>query len=123
MTRADWKTYPPAFEFSTVGFPDNGPYGTIRHRYVQPGCCRPTRLSIKGISMFGIGSWEMVILGLICILPMAAGVVVLVVLMLKKNSASSASTGAVLIPCPDCGRKLSPQATTCPQCGRPLAAG
>lgn len=25
-----------------------------------------------------------------------------------------------LIPCPDCGREISPQAPTCPQCGRPF---
>lgn len=26
-----------------------------------------------------------------------------------------------LIPCPDCGRMVSPAATTCPECGRPFA--
>jgi hypothetical protein len=93
------------------------------HLDVQPGFRKPSRLETKGIDLFGIGFWELIILGLFCLLPMAAGVVVLVVLMQKKNPASSASTGVVLTPCPDCGRKLSPQATTCPQCGRPLAAG
>lgn len=27
-----------------------------------------------------------------------------------------------LIPCPDCGRQLSPRAVACPQCGAPVAA-
>lgn len=27
-----------------------------------------------------------------------------------------------LIPCPDCGRQVSPSAVACPQCGRPMRA-
>ena len=27
-----------------------------------------------------------------------------------------------LVPCPDCGKEVSPRAPTCPQCGAPLQA-
>jgi hypothetical protein len=39
--------------------------------------------------MFGIGWAEMIILGLICILPVAAGVVALVVVTTKKKDSNN----------------------------------
>ena len=65
-------------------------------------------------AMFGIGPVELLVLGVMCLLPTAAAVIGLVLLLARRTAASS------LVPCPDCGRPLSPQAPSCPHCGRPL---
>jgi predicted amidophosphoribosyltransferase len=49
------------------------------------------------------------------------GGIILIVHLIRNSGASHSPAGASLSPCPDCGRPLSPLATTCPQCGRPLA--
>ncbi|MBI5760279.1 MAG: zinc-ribbon domain-containing protein [Planctomycetales bacterium] len=72
--------------------------------------------------MFGVGPMEMLIVGLICVLPFVAGIVVLVVVLTKTGTSSpppiNSSTGQ-LVPCPHCGQQLSPRAATCPKCGAP----
>ena len=66
------------------------------------------------VAMFGLGPMEVLILGVICLLPTAGAIIAVVVLLARRASTSN------LIPCPDCGRPLSPQAPSCPHCGRPL---
>ena len=69
--------------------------------------------------MFGIGHTELLILGLFCfVVPLVVVGVVLVVVM--TNSKRTSPQNANLIPCPDCGRQVSPAAASCPHCGRPF---
>ena len=43
-------------------------------------------------------------------------VVVVIVELAKKQRGTS---GNGLVPCPNCGRQISPLAESCPECGRP----
>lgn len=52
------------------------------------GCAIPSRMESGRPDMFGIGIWEMAILGAICCVPVLAGAVVLIVLLLNKKSSS-----------------------------------
>ena len=72
--------------------------------------------------MFGIGTWEMIILGLFCfVVPLIVIGVVLVVVLTNRKGSTPQPTN--LISCPDCGRQISPAAASCPHCGRPINAG
>jgi hypothetical protein len=71
--------------------------------------------------MFGIGPWELVIIALtLLILISPAVIAVVVMLAVSRSSASSMPANPNLTPCPDCGNRVSRQATACPRCGRPL---
>jgi len=66
--------------------------------------------------MFGLGIQELLIIGLILLIPIGiigAIVVVFVVASGRKTHMSNPN----LTPCLDCGNLLSPRATTCPKCG------
>ena len=69
-------------------------------------------------AMFAPGPLEVIIIlliGLACAaIPVIAIFATLVYCKQKHNSN--------LIPCPDCGRRLSPLAKMCPNCGRPVEA-
>jgi hypothetical protein len=62
----------------------------------------------------GIGPLEMLIMG--CFGVFVLGGAALVAFLAVRRPQNNSS----LVPCPDCGRRLSPQAATCPQCGRPM---
>ena len=63
------------------------------------------------------GPWELAIIGLVCLVPLA-GVVVLIVVLYRDLSSSDSNPN--LEPCPDCGRSASIHATSCPHCGCPF---
>ncbi|TWU33236.1 hypothetical protein [Novipirellula artificiosorum] len=63
------------------------------------------------------GLMELIIIGVILLIPVAI-VVALVVVLTRSRKASGNNPN--LKPCPDCGRFVSLRATTCPQCGCPL---
>jgi hypothetical protein len=65
--------------------------------------------------MFGIGHWELLI-SFACLATFAGAVAVAVILLASRQLASNPN----LLPCPDCGQRVSPLAVTCPRCGRPL---
>lgn len=69
------------------------------------------------LAFFGIGPVELIILALIVFVPVAIIIAMVVALTRRRNPLEYNST---LRPCPDCGRLVSPRATTCPQCGGPL---
>jgi predicted amidophosphoribosyltransferase len=64
--------------------------------------------------MFGIGHWEMLILGMLCILPAIA----MFALILYAYSRVYGNPN--LMACPDCRRMISRLAPFCPKCGRPM---
>jgi hypothetical protein len=68
------------------------------------------------MEMAAPGPFELLIIGLVCLLPIIVGIVLAVVLI----SRSRLPTNPDLQPCPDCGRRLSPRAASCPHCGCPL---
>jgi len=70
------------------------------------------------INSFAPGPLEMLILGLVCFGPLVAIAVVVVVLAFTKTGRTSGNPN--LVPCPDCGRRVSRFAEACPNCGRPL---
>lgn len=70
--------------------------------------------------MMGIGVIELLILGVIGLLLVAAPVTVVVLLLMSRRNSGPSSANPNLAPCPDCGRLVSLQADSCPQCGRPL---
>ncbi len=59
----------------------------------------------------------LILLALLIACPASVAGVVLLILYLVRQPSSAA--GQHLVPCPDCGRRISPQAPACPQCGRP----
>lgn len=70
--------------------------------------------------MFGIGWMEMLIVGLICVLPVVVGIVVLVVVLINKGKAPPADTTSAPVQyarCPHCESKVSTRASTCTSCG------
>jgi hypothetical protein len=67
--------------------------------------------------MFGIGFWEIVLIGGILAVPLVAGLVGLVVVLLGQRSLKASANATN---CPGCGHFVSRRATVCPQCGRPL---
>lgn len=67
--------------------------------------------------MFGIGHWEVLILGLLCLGTTGAIAAVVIAYIARSQSIG---TGPNLMPCPECKRMISRLATTCPQCGHPL---
>ncbi|HTI50524.1 MAG TPA: hypothetical protein VL475_06225, partial [Planctomycetaceae bacterium] len=66
--------------------------------------------------MFGIGTAEMIILLVVAVFMLGGlvGGIILIVHLIRNSGASHSPAGASLSPCPDCGRPLSPLATTCP---------
>ena len=68
------------------------------------------------LGMFGLGIFELLILGMVCAGPLVVAVIVVVVVLAKKQGGAADNA---LVPCPDCGRPISPLAESCPQCGRP----
>lgn len=68
--------------------------------------------------MFMPGPLELLIIALILLVPLLA-VVGVVVAVVASRSRGGRPAGN-LIPCPDCGRMVSPHAVQCPQCGRPM---
>lgn len=71
-------------------------------------------MAILGI--FGLGLMEMLILGVICMVPLIAGIVVFA----TSKSNASRTINPNLMPCPDCGIQISQRAAACPHCGCPL---
>jgi hypothetical protein len=68
--------------------------------------------------MFGIGQWELLLIGLVCCIMLAPVIALLAVAAAAYSQRQRPSSN--LTPCPDCGRLVSKMATACPQCGRPL---
>jgi len=68
------------------------------------------------IGFMGIGQTELILLGILCLVPLAAIVVVAIAISVSRRR----TTNENLEPCPDCRRLVSKQAAACPQCGRPL---
>jgi hypothetical protein len=66
------------------------------------------------------GPIEMLILGLVCLAPVAVVVVCLIVFGISKRSGPGPTPSPNLYPCPDCGHQVSHLAESCPKCGRPL---
>ena len=75
---------------------------------------------MDSFAFFMPGPIELLIIGLVCLAPLAALIVIAVVLARSKKTGSDAAANPNLFPCPDCGRMVSQQAPACPQCGRPL---
>lgn len=74
------------------------------------------------LAYFGMpGAFELMILGVIALFVVGVPVVVIVaVLASAKGRGTHLHSMQSLVPCPDCGRALSPLAETCPNCGRPM---
>jgi hypothetical protein len=70
------------------------------------------------------GHLELLVVGAILLLligiPLLAAALVIVLVLRSSRGASQGHAAANLIPCPDCGRGLSPLAESCPGCGRPV---
>ena len=71
------------------------------------------------LAYFLPGPIELIIIGVIVLVPVAIVVALVVALKLSRKPSGSNPN---LKPCPDCGRFVSLRATTCPQCGCPLEA-
>jgi len=69
-------------------------------------------------SFFVPGPLELLIIGVICVIPTVMAAVVAVVLLSKQRQAPTVQN---LQPCPDCSHPVSPKAERCPKCGRPLS--
>jgi hypothetical protein len=67
---------------------------------------------------FGIGIFELIIIGVIVLIPLA--IVIGVLLASLAAGKRTRPMNPNLIPCPDCGRLVSLRAKACPQCGCPL---
>ncbi len=65
---------------------------------------------------FFLGPWEMIIIGLVVVVPL----IIIAAVVATERARKAPPKELMLSPCPDCGRFVSPKATTCPQCGRPL---
>lgn len=63
------------------------------------------------------GLMELIIIGVVLVIPVAVAVALVVALKLNRKASGSNPN---LKACPDCGRFVSLRATTCPQCGCPL---
>jgi predicted amidophosphoribosyltransferase len=61
--------------------------------------------------------WLMLLLICITLLAIPAAAIIVVVIAIRRSAGPS---GRNLVPCPDCGNKVSRLAKTCPRCGRPL---
>ena len=70
------------------------------------------------LAFFSPGPIEMLIIGMVCVLPVAAIVVIAVVLVSSKKSGSNPADSPHLYPCPDCGQYVPRTAPVCPHCGR-----
>lgn len=66
------------------------------------------------------GPMEIIIIGLVCLAPLAALIAIVIVLARSKKTGLDPTQNPNLVPCPDCGRMVSRRAPSCPQCGRPL---
>ena len=66
------------------------------------------------------GPLEMLIIGMICVLPVVALVVIAVVLVSLRKSGPNPADNPNLYPCPDCGQYVSRMAPNCPHCGQTL---
>jgi hypothetical protein len=69
--------------------------------------------------MGSLGLIHWLILGVLCLVPVAVVVAVALIVILSTKS-SKHQNRSNLDPCPDCGRMVSRSAVTCPHCGRPL---
>ena len=67
--------------------------------------------------LFALGPLELIILGVVVFVPVAAVVALVVALY---SSRKSLKDNPNLRPCPDCGQSVSLRATACPKCGCPL---
>jgi hypothetical protein len=67
---------------------------------------------------FGIGPIELLLMGLLCIVPLGA---IAAVVAMGLRSRQRAREG--LVPCKMCRRFLSPEAQVCPHCGQPTPVG
>jgi hypothetical protein len=61
------------------------------------------------------GVLELLILLVMCGGPVIVGLILVYFLAIRPQQAK-----ADLIPCPDCGHRVSPRAESCPNCGGPL---
>jgi hypothetical protein len=68
-------------------------------------------------SFFGIGPIELLIVGFVVLMPLAAVLAVLAVVLSRRGPLANNPN---LRPCPDCGVPVSIHAATCPRCGCPL---
>lgn len=73
--------------------------------------------------MFGIGMWELAILGVFIGLPALAGIVVLIVALANKGNSSPPETTSAPVKhvrCPYCEHKMPAHFKECPACGKPI---
>lgn len=67
---------------------------------------------------FGIGPIELLFVGLLCVAPLGAIVVVIAMGLLSRQRSRQG-----LVPCKTCRQYLSPEAQVCPHCGQPTPVG
>ena len=71
------------------------------------------------LAFFVPGAIEIIIIGVIVLVPIA---VIVALVVVRTRSQKPSGSNPNLRPCPDCGRFVSLRATACPQCGCPLQA-
>jgi hypothetical protein len=69
---------------------------------------------------WNVGPLELVCLAMGFLLIVIPAAIVTVVVATRRGKTESRPDNPNLLPCPDCGRFVSPLAVACPQCGRPL---
>ena len=70
--------------------------------------------------MFGPGPFELLIIGIILIVPLAGTLAIIFALLYVLKIGPFQPNNPNLHPCPDCGHRVSVRATNCPKCGCPL---
>lgn len=71
--------------------------------------------------MVGIGIMELVIIGLIIILPLLLlGIVIALVIAVSSRHRRDAAPHPDVAPCPHCRALVPLRTNTCPECGQPL---
>ena len=68
--------------------------------------------------MFGLGVLELLIIGLICVLPLSLLVIVIVLVSaVSSRSLDESGPRPGMAPCPKCGALVDVGIKSCPDCG------